>query len=131
MPIATGHAASMNVRAGAWWSFIRNQVVAGSSVATTGRSVRRGRGQGLDAGVGRRREVVRRRGPELGRQLRTARRGELVGMQARRHPVAAAAVRIRRDWSALKTPSSQNTSQKRARPWAATPGSWSSMTDRT
>ena len=29
---------------------------------------------------------------------------------------------MRRDWSALKTPSSQNTSQNRARPWAAMPG---------
>ena len=36
VPIATGMPRSMNVRAGAWWSFIRNQVVAGSSVATTG-----------------------------------------------------------------------------------------------
>ena len=31
----------------------------------------------------------------------------------------------------MNTPFSQNTSQKRARPWAATPGSWSSMTERT
>ena len=38
---------------------------------------------------------------------------------------------MRRDWSALNTPFSQKTSQKRARPWAATPGSWSSITDRT
>ena len=42
-------------------------------------------------------------------------------------PYAAAASRIRRLWSAVKTPSSQNTSQKRARPWAATPGICSSM----
>src|SRR6476620_5680782 len=36
VPIATGTPASMNARAGAWWSFMRNQVVTGSSVATTG-----------------------------------------------------------------------------------------------
>ena len=36
VPIATGMPRSMIVRAGAWWSFMRNHVVAGSSVATTG-----------------------------------------------------------------------------------------------
>jgi hypothetical protein len=36
VPIATGTPASMKARAGAWWSFMRNQVVTGSSVATTG-----------------------------------------------------------------------------------------------
>ena len=46
-------------------------------------------------------------------------------------PYPAAADRIRRDCSALNTPVSQKTSQKRARPWAATPGSCSSITDRT
>ena len=46
-------------------------------------------------------------------------------------PSPAAASRTRRDWSALKTPVSQNTSAKRARPWAATPGSCSSMSERT
>ena len=37
VPIATGTPRSMKARAGAWWSFIRNQVVTGRSVATTGR----------------------------------------------------------------------------------------------
>ena len=131
VPIATGTPRSMNVRAGAWWSFIRNHVVTGSRVATTGASVGGGRGQGVDPGLGRRREVVGRGRAELGGQLRAAGRGELVGVEADAIPYAAAAVRIRRDWSALKTPSSQKTSQKRARPWAAMPGSCSSMTERT
>ena len=48
----------------------------------------RGRGERVDAGLRRRREVVRRRGPELGRQLRAARRGQLVGVEPRRQPVA-------------------------------------------
>ena len=38
VPSATGTPRSMNVRAGAPWSFIRNQVVAGRRVATTARS---------------------------------------------------------------------------------------------
>src|SRR6476660_5457424 len=37
VPSATGTPRSMNVRAGAPWSFMRNQVVAGRTVATTGR----------------------------------------------------------------------------------------------
>ena len=132
VPIATGTPRSMNVRAGAWWSFIRNQVVAGSSVATTGApSARPARGQRLDPGVGRRREMVGGGRPELRGELGAARRGELVGVEPDAHPVPGGRLRIRRDWSALKTPSSQNTSQKRARPCAATPGSCSSMTDRT
>ena len=38
VPMATGTPASMKARAGAWWSFIRNQVVTGRRVATTARS---------------------------------------------------------------------------------------------
>ena len=79
----------MNVRAGAPWSFIRNQVVAGR----TRRDDRRdpsggGRGERIDPGLGWRREVVRRRGPELGRQLGAARRGQLVGVEPEPQPVA-------------------------------------------
>ena len=43
-------------------------------------------------------------------------------------PYPAAVRRIRRLWSAVNTPSSQKTSQNRAIPCAATPGSCSSMT---
>ena len=45
-----------------------------------------GRGQRGDARVGWRGQVVRRRGAELGGQLRAAGRGELVGMQPREQP---------------------------------------------
>ena len=46
-------------------------------------------------------------------------------------PKPVAASRTRRDWSALNTPRSQNTSANRARPCAAMPGSCSSMSERT
>ena len=61
--------------------------------------------------------------PDLRRELRAAarcrarRRGAAAAARS-----AAAASRIRRDWSAVNTPSSQNTSQNRAAPWAATAG---------
>ena len=71
-------------------------------------------------------------GSELGRELRAAGRRELVGVEPQRQPVTRRPpARIRRDWSASNTPLSQKTSQNRARPWAATPGSCSSMIDRT
>ena len=105
VPIATGTPRSMNVRAGAWWSFMRNQVVAGRSVATTGSALGRGRGQGVDAGLatasrdGRpRRPRSRPRAPRRPRAP-ARRRGA-----AARSPKPAAASRIRRDWSALNTP---------------------------
>ena len=106
VPSATGTPRSMNVRAGASWSFIRNQVVAGRS----GRDDRPVRAAAAAASASmpasrRRREVVGRGRPELGRELRAARRRQLVGVQPRAPcRSAAAASRIRRDWSAVKTP---------------------------
>ena len=47
----------------------------------------RGRGEGVDPGGRWRREVVGRRGPELGGEFRAARRDEFVGMEPRRQPV--------------------------------------------
>ena len=88
VPIATGMPRSMNVRAGAPWSFMRNQVVAGRTVATTGSILGGGQRERIDPGLGWRREVVRRRGPELGRQLGPARRGQLIGMEPGQQPVA-------------------------------------------
>ncbi len=78
----------MNRRAGAASSAMRNHVVAGSSVATVGWSPPAAARERGDALVARRVEVVGGQRAELRRQLRAAGRGELVGVQAERHPVA-------------------------------------------
>ena len=86
VPIATGTPASTKARAGAWWSFIRNQVVIGSRVATTG-VARLGRGghRARCPAFGRRGKVVGRCGLQLRGELRAAGRRQLVGVQARLH----------------------------------------------
>ncbi len=76
----------MNARAGAWWSFMRNQVVIGQQrrddgVTRLGRGGHRG-----DPRLRRRGEVVGRGGAELGGQLRAAGRCQLVGVQPRLQP---------------------------------------------
>ena len=83
----------MNVRAGAPWSFMRNQVVAGRTVATTGRGPSGEAAAAAAApasasipasdGVARWSAEVR---PELRRQLGAARWRELVGVQPELHP---------------------------------------------
>ena len=88
VPMATGMPRSMNVRAGAPWSFMRNQVVTGRTVATTGAAVRRCLGEGGDPGLGRRRQVVGGERADLGGQLGAAGRRELVGVQPGRHAQA-------------------------------------------
>ena len=75
--------------AGAPWSFIRNQVVAGRTVATTGRSSRGGRGQRIDPRLGRRREMVGRRP----RRARPPARRRPTGPARRRGAGAAARTR--------------------------------------
>ena len=88
VPRATGMPRSMNVRAGAPWSFIRNQVVAGRTVATTGPVIG---GRRASASIPASDGVARwsaGRCAELGRQLRATRRRELVGVEPERHPEA-------------------------------------------
>ena len=75
----------MNRRAGAASSVMRNQVVAGSSVATVGRRAVGGGGQRGEPLVGRDVEVVRGQGAQLRGQLGAAGGGELVGVEPDRH----------------------------------------------
>ena len=131
VPMATGMPRSMKVRAGAPWSFIRNQVVAGSTVATTARpSAAAWASASMPAADGAARwsaeaapSSAASSAPPDGASSSACNRAAI--------PKVAAVSRIRRDCSALNTPSSQNTSQNLARPWAAIPGSCSSMIERT
>ena len=89
-----GRPRSMNVRAGR--VVVLHQEPgrgrAGASRRPAG-PVGGGRGQGVDAGVRRSREVVGRRRPELGGQLGAAGRRELVGVEARRQAVCGRRLR--------------------------------------
>ena len=86
VPMATGTPASTNARAGAWWSFMRNQVVTGSSVATTGVPASAAAAIAAIPAVGRRGQMVGRSRPQLGRELRATRRCQLIGMEPRHQP---------------------------------------------
>ena len=75
------------------------------------------RGQGLDAARRDGDQVVGGERPELGGQLGAARVHELVGVEPRREAVADAGLEHpARLLGGEKTPCSQKTSQKRARP---------------
>ena len=110
VPIATGTPASMNARAGAWWSFMRNQVVTGRRVATdrpasaAARHARRSR-----------RRTASRGGPRVDAPISAASSAPPLGASSSAcsrgtQPERGGRLRTRRDWSALNTPSSQNTS---------------------
>ena len=83
---ATGTPRSMNVRAGAMSSCMRNQVVAGRRTATTGRPACAAAASASMPGLRRRGEVVRRERADLRGELRAAARCQLVGVQPRPEP---------------------------------------------